>query len=770
MSVDFACVRTVGGLLPPDVLARVLASDSELAGLRPSDYHLSSGETPREAANRAWSYLTGVWAGYRAALAKLPEGDPAVGLTREKWLLVLLRELGYGRVPLTGAGGIDVDGHSFPVSHLWERTPMHLLGAGVELDRRTKGVAGAAERAPHAMVQECLNRSDDYLWGIVSNGLVLRLLRDSTSLSGQAFVEFDLEAMFDGEVFSDFVVMYLILHQSRVEVAEGSSPADCWLEKWRTAAVESGTRALAQLQDGVKTAIEALGTGFLQANPELNQRVSTGDIRLDDFHRSLLRTVYRLLFLFVAEDRDALLSPDAETIARARYGEFFSTARLRRLSRRRRGTKHTDLWAAQSLVIESLGQEEGRPEIGIAGIGGLFEHTAQDVVTGYRLPNDALLPAIRSLTVVQPKGQPLQTVDYRNLGAEELGGIYESLLEFVPRYNSFDVRFTLEELAGNDRKTSGAYYTPSSLIDLVLDEALDPVLDRAENSVNPVDALLDLTVCDPACGSGHFLVAAARRIATRVATARTGELDPTPTDVRLAMHDVVSRCIYGVDLNPMAADLAKVSLWLEGMTPGRPLSFLDAHIKVGNALLGATPALLAQGIPDAAFEAIEGDDKKYAGALKKRNQVERDHAGQGDLFDTASVAVTNVQLRKRYEQVASEAESAISLADLHIARSRYQGLEKSEELLSARLLADTWCAAFVQHKIPGAPSITHDALQRPSADVTDAVQRLVTQYRFFHWYLEFPDVFRVPETGPVNGSETGWQGGFSVMVGNPPWV
>ena len=438
----------------------------------------------------------------------------------------------------------------------------------------------------------------------MSNGRVLRLLRDSTSLSGQSFVEFDLEAMFDGEVFSDFAVLFLLLHQSRVEILTADAPAsDCWLEKWRTTAIESGTRALGLLRDGVQQAITALGTGFVAhpSNGEFNRKLADKEISLDDFHRGLLRLVYRLLFLFVAEDRGVLLDPDATPQAATRYHDYFSTARLRRLALTRRGTRHGDLWQALSLVIDALGREGGRPELGLPGLGGLFDAGPADLLAELQLPNDALLAAVRHLSVVQPKGQPKRTVDYRNLGAEELGSIYESLLELVPRHDSLERTFSLEALAGNERKTSGSYYTPTSLIDLLLDETLDPLLDDAEKADDPEAALLAVTVCDPACGSGHFLVAAARRIAQRLATVRTGDVDPTPTDLQNSLHDVVDRCIYGVDLNPMAAELAKVSLWLEAIQPGRPLSFLDAHIKVGNALLGTTPALLAAGIPDAAY-------------------------------------------------------------------------------------------------------------------------------------------------------------------------
>jgi hypothetical protein len=773
---DFTTVRVVGGLLPTDLLGRVLARDKDLGGLAGADYHLAAGETPREAANRAWPYLLGAWTTYRQALAKLPQGDRAVGLTRDKWLNALFKELDYGRLQPTPAGGLTADDKSFPVSHLWDATPLHLLGWGVELDKRTKGVPGAAERAPQAMLQELLNRSDDYLWGMLSNGRTLRLLRDSTSLAGQSYVEFDLESMFDGEVFSDFVLLYLLLHQSRVKFSDGGIPADCWLEKWRTSAAETGTRALGLLRDGVKDALEALGSGFLQTpGNDLNERLAAGTLRLEDYQRSLLRLVYRLLFLFVSEDRGLLLDPNADPLAVRRYQDYYSTGRLRALARKRRGARHVDQWQGLQLVIDALGREGGLPQLGLPGLGGIFAPEPVDVVMGQRLPNEALLTAVRKLSVVYPKGSPPRIVDYRNLGAEELGSIYESLLELVPRHDQLERTFTLELLAGNDRKTSGSYYTPTSLIDLVLDEALDPLLDERERQGE--EALLSMTVCDPACGSGHFLVAAARRIATRLAMVRTGEADPTPADVQQALHDVVARCIYGVDLNPMAAELAKVSLWLEAMEPGRPLGFLDAHIKVGNALLGTTPRLISEGIPDAAFDRIEGDDKKYAASLKKRNKAERDQRlsghHQGGLFDETSIDVSNAHLRARYTEAVSLGLQAVDLTQLAAAQRRYHDAQDSPEARRARLVADTWCAAFVQVQQPGAVAITQETVEQAASDSLGAdtemeVDRLAAAYRFFHWQLEFPDVFSVPDGAPYP-TVTGWSGGFAAMFGNPPW-
>ena len=152
--------------------------------------------------------------------------------------------------------------------------------------------------------------------------------------------------------------------------------------------------------------------------------------------------------------------------------------------------------------------------------------------------------------------------------------------------------FRRDKAGGNERKSTGSYYTPTSLIDCLLDSTLDPVLDdankRAEVEATAAgtdpseaiaEALLSVTVCDPACGSGHFLVAAARRIAKRLASVREHNPEPSLEALRRAMRDVVTHCVYGVDLNPMAVELAKVSLWLEALEPGKPLVFLDAHIK-----------------------------------------------------------------------------------------------------------------------------------------------------------------------------------------------
>ena len=210
-------------------------------------------------------------------------------------------------------------------------------------------------------------------------------------------------------------------------------------------------------------------------------------------------------------------------------------------------------------------------------------------------------------------GKVTRNIDYRNLGAEELGSVYESLLELHPELHPEAAAFTLTTAGGHERKTTGSYYTPNESHQRA---ARQRPRTRARRS-RPAQATPNkrsslFTVLDPACGSGHFLIAAAQRIAKRLAAARTGDDEPSPQGLRTALRDVVTHCLYGIDVNPMAVELCKVSLWMEAVEPGKPLGFLEHHIVCGNSLLGTTPALLERGVPDEAFKPLTGDDKTIA--------------------------------------------------------------------------------------------------------------------------------------------------------------
>lgn len=778
----FPSLRVAGGLLPPDLFARVL-DDADLPGREPSAYGLAPHETVREAASRAFDYLRNAWQVFdRERRSAEAEGRPLTGLTRD-WLRTLFRALDFGILPSTPAGGLLVEDNAYPVSHAWEHVPVHLLGWGTDLDRRTKGVVGAATSAPQSLVQEVLNRSEAQLWAIVSNGQKLRLLRDSRSLAGSAYVELDLELVFDGQLFPDFVLLFRLVHASRFAVPADQPTTSCWLERWRCTAVEQGERARERLERGARQAIDTLGTGFLRhpANGDLRARLADGSLGRDDYKRAVLRVVYRLLFWFVAEDRDVLLDPDAPAPARERYDRYFSSRRLRDRARRGGADHHGDLWEAARLVFTGLGTAHGRPELALPGIGGLFERITPSLpdeldqpLDGVALTNDALLTAVRHLAVVD-SGEQRRPVDFRNLDSEELGSVYESLLELHPHHDPEQRTFTLLAAAGNERKETGSYYTPSPLVEALLDSALDPVLDEAAGAGGDaeatIEALLNVTVCDPACGSGHFLVAAARRIARRVAQLRSGENEPSPDLVRAAMREVVSRCIHGVDINEMAAELAKVSLWMESVEPGKPLAFLDANIRVGNSLLGATPALIAGGIPGDAFAPIAGDDRSAARTIREQSAMEE--VGQFDLFIGGGVELSNSDLAVRTRDLVHALPAG--LGDVAVARRRLRGIDV--ERAGLKSVADAWCAAFVQYRAPDTvlTAVTRSTLDwiadgpstLPQQQTTERVAHLARDFRFFHWHVEFPHLFSVG-TGDVDVT-TGWRGGFRCVVGNPPW-
>lgn len=773
----FTTIRTEGALLPPDLLLRIADQKSDLAGLTPTDYHLSPGERINEVISRAWNRLLGAWASFRAGIQKLPAGDNGTVLTRERWLLILFQELGYGRLLTTRA--LEIEGKTYPISHLWQHTPIHLVGCRIDLDKRTAGVAGASRQSPHSLVQELLNRSDQHLWGMVSNGLRLRILRNNISLTRQSYVEFDLEAMMEGQVYADFVLLWLLCHQSRLE---GERPADCWLEKWTQTARDQGTRALDQLRNGVEQAIAVLGRGFLShpANRILREKLQSGQLDKQDYYRQLLRLVYRLIFLFVAEDRDLLLQPLPASVsptiaaARERYTRYYSTARLRRLAGKRKGSHHVDLYRGLLLIMEKL--EAGCPELALPALGSfLWSSRAVPDLLSCDLANRDLLDAVYALSFTN-QDQVQRLVDYKNLGAEELGSIYESLLELHPEIHVEAAAFELHTAGGNERKTTGSYYTPTGLINCLLDSALEPVLDRAVQEQDPEAAILNLKICDPACGSGHFLIAAAHRMARRLAAVRTGDPEPAPAALRKALRDVIGRCIYGVDINEMAVELCKVSLWMEALEPGKPLSFLDHRIQCGNSLLGTTPALLNQGIPDEAFNPIEGDVKKICQDYKKINKKERQNR-QTSLFDATGVAWPEMNQVSSCLAGLDRIDDG-SLEGIRSKEERYLECVSSRSYRHSRLLADAWCAAFVWKKTTEFPypiteSVFRKLEQNPAGVpewMRQEINRLAKQYQFFHWHLAFPEVFRLPGEGekPEN-EQTGWSGGFDVVLGNPPW-
>jgi hypothetical protein len=554
------------------------------------------------------------------------------------------------------------------------------------------------------------------------------------------------------------------VHDSRFG-KPGQPATDCALETWRAAGREEGTRAREDLRRGVEDALLALGQGFV-AKPEnaaLRAALADGSLATKDYFNQLLRLVYRLIFLLTVEERGLLHSDGADDKAKALYAEGYGMKRLReRAVKRSAHDRFPDLWEAQKIVFRGLAA--GEPRLALPALAGIFATTQCPALDSSRLENHAFLLAVFRLSWLREESG-LARVNWRDMGPEELGSVYESLLELVPQVSGGRT-FAFAaggETKGNARKTTGSYYTPDSLVQVLLDSALEPVVEStiAAHPDKPVEALLELSVVDPACGSGHFLLAAARRMAAHVARLQAAGT-PSAGQYRHALRQVVGRCIYGVDLNPMAVELCRVSLWMETVEPGRPLSFLDSHIQQGNSLLGATPELMEKGIPDAAWEPIEGDDKKTASALKKRNK--KAAPGQRGMDSLWSRPDEDESAKVAAAVAEVDAAPDADVQSLAAKGQRWQQLLLSNSYQHQRLVADAWCAAFVWPKQPGplADAAPTNEIWRQLRDGQGApaltlktTSELATQYCFFHWHLAFPQVFA--------------RGGFDVVLGNPPW-
>ena len=296
---------------------------------------------------------------------------------------------------------------------------------------------------------------------------------------------------------------------------------------------------------------------------------------------------------------------------------------------------------------------------------------------------------------------------------------------------------------------------------VLLTSALDPVVERTVDAhpEDADDALLELAIVDPACGSGHFLLAAARRLADRIARIRAGGT-PTPDDYQHALRDVVRRCIYGVDMNPLAVEICKVGLWMESIDPGLPLTFLESHIRCGNSLIGTSRALMGDEVPDAAWAVLEGDDRKVTRALKRLNKEELQ--GQQRLeFEPRNDIGT---LRDAMRDV--ERKPDMDAAALAEKQRRWKALLASEAYEHEKLVADAWCTAFLWPKnepgaiVEAAPTTgvwlaLRDQDVPPSPVLIETTRRIAEEFGLFHWELAFPHVFA--------------RGGFDVVLGNPPW-
>ena len=634
--LDFAGLEIVGALLTPDIVARLAAFEAN--DQSEESYDIPAGLKLRDEIARYFRIGEALWSRFEATRGQSVAAS-------ERFVLDLLRQcFGFDSIkpqPITHLGERE-----FPIRHaaLGGRIPIVVAPAPTEGARRS-GVDeslpqfgdSSRRRSATLLLQEYLNARDDAGWGLTSDGVTLRLLRDNISLTRPAWIEANLSKIFSEGLFPDFSALWLLIHQSRFGQAD-AAVLDCALQRWRDRGRTDGVAARDKLREGVEAALLELGQGFIEnpANGTLRQALSEGTLSGQAYFEELLRVVYRLIFLFAAEDRGLLHPSGTPKQACEVYAEGYSLGRLRERSTRRTAwDRHADAWEGLKATFQALARGEER--LGLPALGGLFAHGVLPDLEKARIENRRFLAAIWRLAWLRPEGQPLTRVNWRDMETEELGSVYESLLELTPRASADARIFEFaegDETRGNARKTSGSYYTPDALVKLLLDSTLEPMLDAAEarNPDDPAAEILKLSIIDPACGSGHFLLGAARRAAARVAKHRSPGA-PSQDEFQHALREVVSRCIYGVDRNPMAVELCKVALWIEALEPGKPLTFLDAQIRCGDSLIGVFDIeMLRKGIPDEAYKPLTGDDKERAKAYGRYNKQQRDGKGATGLL------------------------------------------------------------------------------------------------------------------------------------------
>ena len=778
--MPYAAVTVEGGLFPAELLDGIGSGSTPLpvSSRLGHDQHRLVDEI-----QAAFSDARSYWDSFQRRLDRTQTSgtsESILTITRQDWMLKFLELIGFSQISFQRAA-LESAGQLYLISHRTgdyeDAPPVHIVAIDQELDR----MANTGRRiSPHALVQEYLNRSEP-LWGIVTNGRQLRLLRDTARLSKPTYLEFNLEGMMEGNQYSEFALLYRLIHSSHFPQPE-ANPQDCALEKYYQEGLEQGGRVREKLRDGVATALETLGSAFLKHpdSVELREKLATNQLDTANYYRQLLRLVYRFLFLMVSEERHLLFSQGTTISPKQNiYRDYYSIARIRdRAERYFRGDTHSDLWIGLRNTFLLFRDDNSAKTLDIAALNGeLFGATGCPDLEEAHCTNQDLLSAVLQLSTFLDdgretirRGSPVRRrVNYAGLDVEELGSVYESLLEFQPQVSLASQEFTF--VFGSDRKTTGSYYTPPELVRELINSALVPVIeDRLQNPSNQQDrenALLTMTVCDPASGSGHFLLAASRRIARELAQVRSGDQEPSPTEYRIALRDVIRNCIYGVDKNPLAVDLCKVALWIEGHNPGLPLSFLDNHVKCGDSLVGVLDlGVLDEGIPDDAYKPVEGDDKRAATAYRKQNDRERKGQRQLALGESEEAVVVGTTIAENFRALGDIAEGTAE--DVNTKKALYDDLRaEGSEWWKLKVACDLWTSAFFM------PLQQEDTFHMEGVPTTGTLRQYLTTgelnsnllievektseaQSFFHWKLEFPDVFE--------------KGGFDAVLGNPPFL
>ncbi len=783
-------VNIQGNIVSNEILQKLTEDNCKYQN--PMDFGLNKKARIGDEIGDVWKVLRRQWEAFKAKQEKIADDETGFTETRQYWIAHFLGELGYDLIPRAKAEdpALPAINYSCKIS---EAFPLQIESYRQSLDKRP----ARGGSSPHARMQEFLNKTDDHLYGIVTNGLYIRLLRDASRLVKLSYLEFNLEKIMEENLYADFAVLYRVLHASRMPQQKGDGE-DSIIEYYHLESMAAGTRIRQKLSLAVEKSIVELANGFLQhpANEELRRRLNApkdapDKISETQFYQYMLRLIYRILFLSVVEERK-LLYPDKlsedENQLRDIYYRFYSIERFRKLA----GNYHfvdkykQDLWDNLRANFRLFEKEKYGSKLGIKPLGGeLFGPDGLGILAECHLGNQGFMDMMLWLNFFEDERKQMVRVNYGDLDVEEFGSVYEGLLEYDPEIKSENEQLFFDFKAGDARARSGSHYTPEELVKPLIKYSLEYIIDdcikkpherlnlpkgpRTREQIKSLQeqALLSISVCDVACGSGHILLSAARRIGLALAMVRTGDEQPDPASQRMATRDAIRHCIYGVDLNSLAVELCKVALWLEAHSPGEPLNFLDHRIKCGNSIVGlAHREELEKGIADEAYKTLSGDNKAIATAFRNRNKQERKQQKQLGLFDKAIQKEVNVVVEK-FQLFKNLPES--NPDEVAKKEKQYRNFENSLERIRLKQLADAQVAQFFIPKTEAKKQyLLTDAEYRNflrnvnsgmgpiQSNKLAYVDSILPRHRFFHWFIEFPEVFG--------------NGGFDCILGNPPYL
>lgn len=640
-------------------------------------------------------------------------------------------------------------------------------------------------------------------WGILTNGRLWRLYHRDSAHRLDRYFEVDVVALAESgdiEAFQYF---------SHFFGPEAMRPGALSLDVIRAQSEDYARGVGDHLKAQVYDALWHLAEGFVTYGPNglsvhdggmesdggtPRNDITTRDRTLAEVHANALIVLYRILFVLFAEARGLL-----PLATNAGYRETYSFDAIKKDV----AAKPDELWVSGVCTLWPKLQAlwsiiaNGQRALGVPTFnGGLFDDGKYPFLTRCAVPDDHLRYTIDMLARVNG-----QFVDYRDLAAQHLGTIYEGLLEYHlrlspqgdPRHETLHGWTTELVTSNGERKASGSYYTPGYITRLMTERTLGPLVDRALSKTAGapaevrVQAVLAIDVLDPAMGSGHFLVEAIDYIAQRLVAA-----DALPAEIGAAVPEgsaspaesaafvnalpatnagsidelaywkrrVAHACVYGVDINPLAVELAKLSIWLNTAAADRPLSFLDHHLRVGNSLVGVRMGNL-RSEPVVATARSKASAKREAAARAAGQLSAQDDPGFAAAIGTAVGSMWLIE--------GSEGET---IADIREQERLYMSLRddltrkfrREADLRAAMRFGLAVPAGDVDHVVALARGSILAAPAELTAKLAEATA-LATEWRFFHWELEFPEVFF-----DAHGQPLGDRAGFAAVLGNPPYV